>query len=41
MGYLKMRHKHKISGLKPLVVNGMVVNMTEDGLGSKPVCGIL
>ena len=41
MGYLKMRHKHKISGFKPLVMNGMVVNVTEDSLGSKSVCGIL
>ena len=39
--YLKMRHKHKISGFKPLVMNGMVVNVTEDGLGSKSVSGIL
>ena len=32
-----MRHEHQISGLEPSVVNGMVVDVTEDGLGSKPV----
>ena len=36
-----MRHQHQISGLKPLVMNGMVVNVTEDGLSSQPVCRVV
>ena len=32
-----MRHEHQISRLEPPVMDGMVVDVTEDGLGSKPV----
>jgi hypothetical protein len=36
-----MRHQHKVSGVEPLVMNGMVVNVAKNGLGSKPVRGVM
>jgi hypothetical protein len=39
--YLKVRHEHQVSSLEPLIVNGVVVDVTQDGLGSKPVGRVL
>lgn len=36
-----MRHQHQIPGLKPLVMDGVVVDVAQDGLGSKPVRGVI
>lgn len=36
-----MGHQHQISGLKPLVMKGKVVDMIENSLSSNTVCVVI
>lgn len=38
---LQVTHEHQVPGLVPAVVQGMVVNVAEDGTGTDPVCPVL
>ena len=38
---LQVGHEHEVPGLVPVVVDSVVVNVAEDGPGSKPVGGVL
>ena len=40
-GILQMRHEHQISGLIPIVVNGMVVNVTQNCSSTQTIRCIL
>lgn len=38
---LKMGHQYEVTGLKPVVVHGVMVNVAEDGAGSETVGCVL
>ncbi len=41
ISHLQMRHEHEIPGLEPIVVNGVVINVAEDGMSPQAVSGVL
>jgi len=40
-GVLEVGHEHEVPGLVPVVVDGVVVDVAEDGAGSQPVRAVL
>lgn len=38
---LKMRHQHEVSGLEPVVVNGMMIDVTQNSLCPEAISGII
>lgn len=40
-GILQVRHQHEVSGLEPHIMNGVMVNVTENSLRAKTISGIL
>lgn len=38
---LEVAHEHQVTGLVPAIMQGMVINMAENGTGADPVCPIL
>ena len=40
-GVLQVRHQHQVPGLEPVVVDGVMVDVAQDGLGPQPIRGVL